>query len=508
MTEKTEKMSLAERWRRLIAAAHSENPSFTVRASLWAAGAVVAFSILASASVFAVSWFEARDSQEDRLEEVSGILARSRVAFSHRDGMFEALYMDDEDFEERFLLDSDDPAAELPAGADILIQTLHRTGRSLRVRLDRPLRDGFHTLRIHGEDYRVLSLTLKTTRRAHVVTAERTSAVWKEAWADSINFLVPLLILSVLLSMGIGFLLWRMMLPAKRLAADLSQRSGEKLAAVPVTGMPAEIVPLLTSFNGLLSRVEALRGQEARFVADAAHELRSPLAALSLQAERLEKSELPPEARAQLKTLRAGIDRAVRQVSQLLALKRAQAKAAAPASAETDGAPASAEIIRAVQEAVESVYWEAERLGLTIEVEGLEDLPDGADPRMPMQFDDLFTILRNLLENAVRYSPSGTAVTLRLDSAEPPVISVRDCGPGIPAEDRARVLEPFFRRLGTGVSGTGLGLAIVKTLCDRWDLELRLEDARPGEENPGLAASIRPRAVRKQSGKAGRQTKA
>ena len=236
---------------------------------------------------------------------------------------------------------------------------------------------------------------------------------------------------------------------------------------------------------------------EARFVADAAHELRSPLAALSLQAERLEKEDLTPAARERLQTLRAGIDRAVRQVSQLLTLKRAQAKAAAAHAAPGGAAGAEtpkADVLRAVQEAVESVYWEAEKLGIQIEVEGVEDLPAGAAPTMPMAFDDLFTILRNLLENAVRYSPAGTAVTLKLDASDSagPVLTVSDCGPGIPADERARVLEPFYRRLGTGVSGTGLGLAIVKTLCDRWRLTLTLEDARPGNaEAPGLAASIR-----------------
>ena len=88
-----------------------------------------------------------------------------------------------------------------------------------------------------------------------------------------------------------------------------------------------------------------------------------------------------------------------------------------------------------------------------------------------MKPDDLFTILRNLLENAVRYSPKGGTVTVKLAQIEPPVLCVMDEGPGIPQEDRARVLEPFYRRLGTNVSGTGLGLAIVKTICDLRDAQ-------------------------------------
>ncbi len=188
-----------------------------------------------------------------------------------------------------------------------------------------------------------------------------------------------------------------------------------------------------------------------------------------------------------MQTLRSGIDRAVRQVSQLLALKRAQSGAASP-----NAAPPHASIPQTIGEAVESVYWEAERLGITIEVEGLEDLPANADPSFTMKPDDLFTILRNLLENAVRYSPKGGTVTVKLAQIEPPVLCVMDEGPGIPQEDRARVLEPFYRRLGTNVSGTGLGLAIVKTICDRWKLNLTLSDARPeNQDAPGLCATLK-----------------
>ena len=182
----------------------------------------------------------------------------------------------------------------------------------------------------------------------------------------------------------------------------------------------------------------------------------------------------------------------MRQVSQLLALKRAQSGAAAPNAEAANAAPPHASIPQTIGEAVESVYWEAERLGITIEVEGLEDLPANADPSFTMKPDDLFTILRNLLENAVRYSPKGGTVTVKLAQIEPPVLCVMDEGPGIPEEDRARVLEPFYRRLGTNVSGTGLGLAIVKTICDRWKLNLMLSDARPeNQEAPGLCATLK-----------------
>mgnify|MGYP000461873030 CR=1 FL=1 len=147
-----------------------------------------------------------------------------------------------------------------------------------------------------------------------------------------------------------------------------------------------KFLPLITAFNGLLKRVDALRGQEARFVADAAHELRSPLTALSLQAEALEKTNLSAEAREKVQTLRSGIDRAVRQVSQLLALKRAQSARLRPMPLRP-----MLPFRRPLAKPSNPSIGEAERLGITIEVEGLEDLPVNADPSFAMKPDDLFT---------------------------------------------------------------------------------------------------------------------
>lgn len=468
-------------------AAPRRHPSITLRVSLACAAAVVLFSVASGAVIYAVALEQAQDAQDERLEEVVGTLARSRAAFAHRHRpSFQAFFMDDDDFDDRFMMDPKDPRAGLPPGRDVLIQTLHRNGRALPARFEVFMPDGYHTVTLRRREYRLLIRTLRSG--AHVVVAERSSAVPEAAAANALNIIVPFAILATLLGGGLALLVWRTMHPVNALAADIAGRTGEKLAPVGESDVPEEILPLITAFNGLLSRVRALRDQEARFVADAAHELRSPLTALSLQSEALELADLTPEARERVRTLRAGIDRAVRQVSQLLALKRAQAQPG------DDEGPQTAPIVDTVGEVVESVYWEAERLGVTIEVEGLEDLPEGARPAFAMRRDDLFTLLRNLLENAVRYSPAGGAVTLRLESAEPPVLSVSDEGSGIPAEERARVLEPFYRRLGTGVAGTGLGLAIVKTLCDRWDLELTLDDARPDRPDaPGLRAALRPR---------------
>nr|WP_239477716.1 ATP-binding protein [Sutterella massiliensis] len=287
--------------------------------------------------------------------------------------------------------------------------------------------------------------------------------------------------------------------PVRSLRETLAAKTGEDLAPVVDEAIPSEIQPLVDAVNGLLSRVGELREREARFVADAAHELRSPLAALSLQAERLSKEQLSPAARERVDNLRRVIDRAVRQVNQLLVLKRAQASATGAASAASGAASAdaaaapAADIAAAIGRAVEDVWPDIERKRLEFEVEGLDDDASDDDRLLPISEDDLFTILRNLLENAARYTPEGGAIRLRCELGRKR-ITVRDTGPGIASEERGRVFDPFYRVLGTGVTGTGLGLAIVKTLAEKYGWRVTLADAAPtaAPGAKGLAVTIEP----------------
>lgn len=475
-----------------------EHPSAAARAMAWCGAVTLGFLVLAGGVLFAVSYEEAADAQEDVLEEAAGLLARANVAFSTEPARLEVLYMDDDDFEDRYVLEH---APAPAAGTDILVHTLHKSGRALQYRSAAPLRDGFQTLSIDGRDYRFLVMTLRNGSR--IAVAQRTEDVWEAAALGAFKATAPILILTVLLFAILSVLLWRLMAPVRSLADDISSRRGEDLEPLPDAGVPAELLPLVAATNGLFERVDELRRREARFVADAAHELRSPLAALSLQAERLAAEDLTPGARARLETLRAGIDRAVRQVSQLLALKRAQAGAANPAEAALraeDADPAEA-----LGRAVEDVWTEAEAKSIEIEAEGFDAEEDGgpADPaasRFPMPADDLFTTLRNLLENAVRYTPEGGRITVAFRAADPSKvrpaeIAVSDTGPGIPEAERARVFDPFYRVLGTGVTGTGLGLSIVKTLAEKSGASIEATDADPAAPagRRGLRMTLRGR---------------
>ena len=222
---------------------------------------------------------------------------------------------------------------------------------------------------------------------------------------------------------------------------------------------------------------------QIRFTADAAHELRSPLTALTLEAERLSRLPLPNEARGAVEALEAGLARSVHQVSQLLHFARAQA--GEKTAMEKDVKPWYPSELAA--EVLEPLLAEMDRRRIRFEAEGLDDgLPVEGLPRAAVQ-----AVLRNLLENAVRYSPEGGSVTLGAERRPGSLcFTVSDTGPGIPEHERDRVFDPFYRMAGTGRTGTGLGLAIVRTYAEMTGAEVTLSDARPGRTSPGLRAEV------------------
>ena len=336
------------------------------------------------------------------------------------------------------------------------------------------------------------------------------------------------------LLLGLVLLILHLMLrPLAALARTVDQRPDNDLQPLPHQNLPSELLPFVTAINRLLGRTEAAMTQQRRFVADAAHELRSPLAALSLQAERLQAAPMSAEAAERLGTLRAGLDRNRHLLDQLLSLARAQNAQHAgstrhdpdtrhtpdstqPSGKRTPTAPRTP-VIPVLHRILEDLLPLADRkqinLGLLETPEPSGTVPDSAhtvSPSLPLaspsttpaarsrtiptgqpaprqtgmpcvQADDLslYTLLRNLVDNAIRYTPEGGQIDLWTEArAGRVLIGVEDNGPGIPADERSRVLDPFYRVLGTGQQGSGLGLSIVRTLIQNLGGELQLHDAR------------------------------
>ncbi|MEO8600627.1 MAG: ATP-binding protein, partial [bacterium] len=246
----------------------------------------------------------------------------------------------------------------------------------------------------------------------------------------------------------------KMFKPLKKMASELDQRSEQDLSEISDTRIPSEIQPFVTAINQLLTRVAQSAAAQRRFVADAAHELRSPLTALSLQAERLEAADMSGQARERLTSLRDGIHRTRGLLDQLLTLARVQES--------SHGQTASVSIQYVFRQVLEDLMPLAEVKNIDVGV--VSEL----DANVSVQEVDLKTLVKNLLDNAIRYTPDGGRIDLSVRTNDHHVtVQVDDTGPGIPEDERIRVFDPFYRALGNDAVGSGLGLSIVKTIADR-----------------------------------------
>jgi two-component system OmpR family sensor kinase len=268
--------------------------------------------------------------------------------------------------------------------------------------------------------------------------------------------LAPLVLLLPLLALLVWKIVGRALQPLDRLAGAAASRTPAALEPFDERTVPEEVVPLVRALNGLLERLGSAMAAQRAFVADAAHELRTPLAALKLQTQLARDAE-GPERGAALAELEGGLDRATHVVRQLLTLARLEPGAEA-------GAPrASVVLADLARQAVADHAVLAERGGIDLGVAAAtEDAVVVADAVA------LRTLVANLVDNAVRYTPAGGRVDVSAGTdAGRSWLEVADTGPGIPAAERERVFDRFYRLPGAAGSGSGLGLAIVRAIADR-----------------------------------------
>ena len=344
------------------------------------------------------------------------------------------------------------------------------------------LKNGFHAFRNQNLDYRVYVHRLRDGSR--IAVSQETRIRDQIARQSALYATLPLLLLVPVL-LAVMLMLIRLMLrPLAELSRTVDARQEHDLKPLPKTDLPTELQPFVNAINGLLGRTGAAMESQRRFVADAAHELRSPLAALSLQAERLHAAPMSSEATERLETLQAGIRRSRHLLEQLLLLARAQNTrwVQGQAAATAASAPAVVTVLPVMRRVLEDLLPLADqkRLNLGISAPPGATHDTEADEQIRVAADEmaLYTLLRNLVDNAIRYTPAGGQIDLWVDQCGTEVVmAVQDDGPGIPAEERARVVDPFYRVLGTGESGSGLGLSIVDTLVGNLKGRLRLDDA-------------------------------
>ncbi len=327
---------------------------------------------------------------------------------------------------------------------------------------------GFSDVSDRGRTYRVFSVQTadQVIQVAQDLSVRRRMAS-QLAWRTA----MPTLLMLPLLGLVVWGVISRSLAPVERVRAQLAGRAPGDLAPVPAADLPGELRPMVQEFNALLGRVRRAFEDQQHFVADAAHELRTPLAALKLQLQALRQgSERAEGSEPGLQRLEQGIERASHLIEQLLSLAR-QEGAAAP----------QARVPVALDELCRQAVADASELGA---LRGVDVGLDVCDPACVMgQGDGLRVLLRNLLDNAIKYSPTGGQVDLSLHATPGEgqvLLVVEDSGPGIPPQERQRVFDRFYRssKAATQAPGSGLGLAIVRAIAERHGAQLRLAQSR------------------------------
>ena len=260
--------------------------------------------------------------------------------------------------------------------------------------------------------------------------------------------------------------------PIDRIKATVTARPARDFSPIALTDVPAELRPLLESFNTLMARLESALSVQSRFIADAAHQLKTPVAGLQAQLELAVREQDVEQMRQSITRSFAALERLARLISQLLSLARNEPQAASAVHLEPLDVNALA------LEATKRWVPEALRKNIDLGFEGVEE------PLMIRgEAGRLHELLDNLLDNALRYTRTGGRVTVRTLAQPQPVVTVSDDGPSIPLQERERVFERFHRLLGSPRDGSGLGLSIALEIARIHGAEIKLSDDVDGVGN-------------------------
>lgn len=367
---------------------------------------------------------------------------------------------------------------------DFVVQIWTEDGRILyppRLRPDLPTRAviGLADITVNGTTWRAFSVA---TRERVIQVAQPLQTRKRLAAGAALRSVTPLLLIAPALALLLWWLAARALAPLKRVADGVRARDAQSLQPLPTAGLPDEVAPLVAALNALLERLGASLGAQRAFVADAAHELRSPLTALKLQMQLLKRAADESTQAEATDALNAGIDRAARLVEQLLALARTE-----PGSPSAPAQPI--DLAGLARQALSDTALFAESRGTVLTL--VRPPPaDGASVDRQVLGDPaaLGMLVRNLVDNAVRYSPPGARVEVAaFIEAGAPLLQVDDSGPGIPESERERVFDRFYRHANGDENGSGLGLAIVRGVAARHGATVELAESPLG----GLRVRVR-----------------
>ena len=371
------------------------------------------------------------------------------------------------------------PEGGVDAEAKVTIEELSKapsdgTSANALPPLPDDLRDGLQTLSRGGERWRVL--VRRRNDGSRVAISQPTASRDEIAHDSAVRTIVPLFVLLPLLMLLTGVIIRVSLRSVATAARHLDAKEADQLDHLPLDGMPDELVPFVASINRLLERIGIVFEQQNRFIAAAAHELRTPITALGLQAENLGQRGLDDEGTDRLDTLKSGIRRIAHLLEQLLAASKYEARPTTPAP------PTAFDPL--VKNVVADHLPAAHARGIDLGFERIDAVSVRADAT------SLTVLVRNLIENALRHTPDGGRIDIHLaQDAHVVRLRIEDTGPGIPATEIERVFEPFFRGERARGDGSGLGLSIVHSIVQRASGSITVENL-DGKLRSGLRVEV------------------
>lgn len=430
------------------------NYSLRFRLCAWITAAVLLAAALAGFASFQSALMEANELQDAQLTQIGTLLDTRDLSVPPPRNL-----------------------ASTAADPDLYIevQVLGKPDADDKVVFPSNLLDGLHTLSINHEEWRLYVISLDHGDR--IAVAQRTAERNEIASAGAMSTILPLLVLiPVLLAMIISVITLALR-PVARLSQQIDHDPNSCLQSpLSVAQLPDEVAPLVRSINRLLARQSRQLEQQKRFISDAAHELRSPMTALMLQAENLSAADMSETARERLQRLQAGLGRSAALIEQLLSLSRAQAQTAA--------ATQSVRLTDVLHKVLEDLVPQAQARDIDIGVVAQNDVGVAAYEL------DVATLMRNLLDNAIKYTPPGGTIDIGIRHVgDEAIFEVRDSGAGVPDNLIDQLWRPFFRVPGTTAPGAGLGLSIVSNIVDKLSGRVSVRNVAP-DEGSGLIIAV------------------
>lgn len=338
----------------------------------------------------------------------------------------------------------------------IVIQVWDRRGTRLYLshrttRLPQLTELGYGTVTAQGEDWRTYAIALGP----RVIQVAQPMSKRRDIATDAaLRILYPTVAVVPILAAFIWWLVGYVLSPLSRLARTIAMRQPQALEIIPDHNLPLEAGLMVAALNDLIERLRRVLDRQRQFMADAAHELRTPLTAVHLQTQLLERAASEAERAEAITALKQGVQRSTQLAERLLTLARLEADTLSPDYADVDLSAVAQQVVAELKPLAES---RSVQLDLSVSPDAVLEANQGA----------MYSLLSNLVENALRYSSSGGTVQVAVQ-AEPTQIriSVTDNGPGIPESERKRIFDRFYRLPGTESHGSGLGLAIVRRVVD------------------------------------------